>query len=148
MLLIAPVTLAVCDRLRLPAVPFLIAEVFASNIGGTATLIGDPPNIIIASRAGLSFNDFLIHLAPIVAVMLVVFLGLCRFLFRDALREPRDGPGPRATAVLAISGSATRSPTAGCSSDASSSWRWSSPPSCCTRHCTSSRRWSRCSAPA
>ena len=47
--------------------PFLIAEVMASNIGGTATLIGDPPNIIIASRSGLTFNDFLLHLAPIVA---------------------------------------------------------------------------------
>ncbi len=99
-LLVAPVTLAVCARLRLPAVPFLIAQVFASNIGGTATLIGDPPNIIIASRAGLSFNDFLIHLAPIVVVMLVAFLGLCRFLFRDALREPRDGPGAARAAGL------------------------------------------------
>ncbi len=67
MLLIAPVTLLVCDRLGVPPVPFLIAEVLASNIGGTATLIGDPPNIIIASRAGLSFNDFLLNLAPIVA---------------------------------------------------------------------------------
>jgi Na+/H+ antiporter NhaD/arsenite permease-like protein len=99
-LLVAPVTLAVRARLRLPAVPFLIAQVFASNIGGTATLIGDPPNIIIASRAGLSFNDFLIHLAPIVVVMLVAFLGLCRFLFRDALREPRDGPGAARAAGL------------------------------------------------
>ena len=50
MLLIAPVTLLVCDRLDVPPVPFLIAEVLASNIGGTATLVGDPPNIIIASR--------------------------------------------------------------------------------------------------
>ena len=74
MLLVAPVTLLVCDRLGLPAVPFLIAEVMASNIGGTATLIGDPPNIIIASRAGLTFNDFLVHLAPIVVVLLVVFV--------------------------------------------------------------------------
>jgi Na+/H+ antiporter NhaD/arsenite permease-like protein len=65
-------------------VPFLIAEVLASNIGGTATLVGDPPNIIIASRAGLSFNDFLVHLAPLVVVLLVVFIGLCRVLFRSA----------------------------------------------------------------
>jgi Na+/H+ antiporter NhaD/arsenite permease-like protein len=83
-LLIAPVTFLVCDRLGTPVAPFLIAEVLASNIGGTATLIGDPPNIIIASRAGLTFNDFLIHLAPLVAVLLVVFVGLCRLLFRDA----------------------------------------------------------------
>jgi Na+/H+ antiporter NhaD/arsenite permease-like protein len=85
-LLIAPVTLLICERLAVPVVPFLIAEVMASNIGGTATLIGDPPNIIIASRAGLGFNDFLIHLAPIVAVLLVVFIGLCWLLFRKQLR--------------------------------------------------------------
>ncbi len=85
-LLIAPVTLLICDRLAVPVVPFLIAEVMASNIGGTATLIGDPPNIIIASRAGLSFNDFIVNLAPIVAVLLLVFIGLCWLLFRKQLR--------------------------------------------------------------
>ena len=76
-LLVAPVTLLVCDRLGLPPVPFLIAEAMASNIGGTATLIGDPPNIIIASRAGLTFNDFLVNLAPLIVVLLVlvVFVG-------------------------------------------------------------------------
>ncbi len=84
-LLIAPVTFLVCDRLAVPVAPYLIAEAFASNLGGTATLIGDPPNIIIASRGGLSFNDFLIHLAPLIAVLLVVFVGLCRVLFRSAL---------------------------------------------------------------
>ncbi|MFF4894836.1 SLC13 family permease [Streptomyces sp. NPDC001068] len=83
-LLVAPVTLLVCERLALPAAPFLIAEVFASNIGGTATLVGDPPNIIIASRAGLTFNDFLVHLAPIAAVLTVVLLALCRVMFRKA----------------------------------------------------------------
>ncbi len=81
-LLIAPVTVLVCERLRLRPVPFLIAEVMASNIGGIATLIGDPPNIIIAGRANLSFNDFLIHLAPLVALLMVGYLGLCRWLFR------------------------------------------------------------------
>jgi Na+/H+ antiporter NhaD/arsenite permease-like protein len=83
-LLVAPVTFLVCDRLGIPVAPFLIAEALASNIGGTATLVGDPPNIIIASRAGLSYNDFLIHLAPIVVLLLVVFVGLCPWLFRDA----------------------------------------------------------------
>ena len=58
-LLIAPVTLLVCARLDIDPIPFLIAEVLASNIGGAATLIGDPPNIIVGSRAGLTFNDFL-----------------------------------------------------------------------------------------
>ncbi|MBX6748145.1 MAG: ArsB/NhaD family transporter [Micromonosporaceae bacterium] len=83
-LLIAPVTFLVCDRLGVNSVPYLVAEVMASNIGGTATLVGDPPNIIIASRAGLSFNDFLVHLAPLVVLLVVVFIGLCRVLFRSA----------------------------------------------------------------
>ena len=81
-LLVAPVTLLVCDRLGLRPVPFLIALALASNIGGTATLIGDPPNLIIGSRGDLSFNDFLINLGPVVAVVLVAFLGICRWLFR------------------------------------------------------------------
>ncbi|MEU4248404.1 ArsB/NhaD family transporter [Amycolatopsis sp. NPDC026612] len=83
-LLIAPVTLLVCDRLDIKPVPFLIAEVLASNIGGTATLIGDPPNIIIGSRAGLAFNDFLVNLAPIVAIELVVFTLVLPRLFRGS----------------------------------------------------------------
>jgi Na+/H+ antiporter NhaD/arsenite permease-like protein len=83
-LLIAPVTLLVCDRLAIGAAPFLMAEVFASNIGGAATLVGDPPNIIIASRAGLSFNDFLVHVAPIVLIIMGVFVALLPRLFRGA----------------------------------------------------------------
>ncbi|MET9517930.1 ArsB/NhaD family transporter [Streptomyces sp. NPDC002994] len=83
-LLIAPVTLLVCERLALPVAPFLIAEVLASNIGGMATLVGDPPNIIIASRAGLTFNDFLVHLAPLSAVLILVLIALCRWLFRKS----------------------------------------------------------------
>ncbi len=83
-LLVAPVTLLVCDRLGVRPIPFLIAEALASNIGGTATLIGDPPNIIIASRGGLTFNDFLIHLAPIVVVLMVVYVLVIRVLFRSA----------------------------------------------------------------
>jgi anion transporter len=83
-LLVAPVTLLVCRTIGVRPEPFLIAEVIASNIGGTATLVGDPPNIIIGSRAGLSFNDFLVNLAPIVVVLLAVFLLLARWLFRDA----------------------------------------------------------------
>jgi Na+/H+ antiporter NhaD/arsenite permease-like protein len=83
-LLIAPVTLLVCDRLAIGPAPFLMAEAFASNIGGTATLIGDPPSIIIAHRAGLSFNDFLIHLTPIVLIILGVFVALLPRLFPGA----------------------------------------------------------------
>lgn len=83
-LFIAPVTILVCDKLALPVAPYLIAEVMASNIGGTATLIGDPPNIIVASRAGLSFNDFLVNLAPFVVIMVIAFIAMTRIMFRHA----------------------------------------------------------------
>jgi Na+/H+ antiporter NhaD/arsenite permease-like protein len=83
-LLVAPVTLLVCDRLAINAAPFLMAEAFASNIGGAATLVGDPPNIIIASKAGLSFNAFLIHLAPIVIIVVAVLIALLPRLFPSA----------------------------------------------------------------
>lgn len=84
-LLLVPLTLSVCQRLGLDPRPYLLSEAFAANIGGTATLVGDPPNIIIASRSGLTFTDFLVHLAPIVLVALAVFLGLAMLLFRREL---------------------------------------------------------------
>ena len=71
-LLIAPVTLVICRELEVKAYPFLFAEIMASNIGGTATLIGDPPNIIIGSAAGLTFMDFVYALSPVVLVILLV----------------------------------------------------------------------------
>ncbi|MBX7453354.1 ArsB/NhaD family transporter [Mycolicibacterium sp. 3033] len=83
-LLIAPVTLLVCDRLAINPVPFLMAEVFASNIGGAATLVGDPPNIIIASRSGLTFNDFLVGMLPVVVVILALFIVMLPWLFRGS----------------------------------------------------------------
>ena len=89
-LLVAPVTLLVCDRLNIRAAPFLMAEVFASNIGGASTLVGDPPNIIIASRAGLSFNDFLIHMTPIVVVVMAVFVLMLPRLFRGSFDVDPD----------------------------------------------------------
>ena len=89
-LLVAPVTLLVCDRLAINAAPFLIAEVFASNIGGAATLVGDPPNIIIASRAGLTFNDFLIHMTPIVIIVMVVYVAMLPRLFRGSFDVDAD----------------------------------------------------------
>ena len=89
-LLIAPVTLLVCERLGVNPVPFLIAEVFASNIGGAATLVGDPPNIIIASRAGLSFNDFLVHMTPLVLIVLAAFIGVLPVLFRGSFSVDPD----------------------------------------------------------
>jgi Na+/H+ antiporter NhaD/arsenite permease-like protein len=69
-LLIVPVTLAIAKELDVPPYPFLFAEVFASNIGGTATLIGDPPNIMIGSLVGLDFNAFIVHLAPVIIVVM------------------------------------------------------------------------------
>ena len=83
-LLIAPVTLLVCARVGVRPELYLIAMALVSNIGGMATLIGDPPNIIIGSRAGLSFNDFLVNLAPLAVFLVAVFLVLARFLFRRA----------------------------------------------------------------
>jgi Na+/H+ antiporter NhaD/arsenite permease-like protein len=71
-LLIVPVTLAIVKTLEVPAYPYLFAEIMASNIGGTATLIGDPPNIIIGSQVGLSFNEFVYHLTPVIVIVLIV----------------------------------------------------------------------------
>ena len=90
-LLVVPVTLLVCERLGLHPLPFLMAEALASNIGGAATLVGDPPNIIIASRADLTFTDFLVHMLPVVLVVLAVFLILIRVMFRKALSKPVTG---------------------------------------------------------
>jgi Na+/H+ antiporter NhaD/arsenite permease-like protein len=80
-LLMAPVTLAITKRLELNPVTFLMTEALASNIGGTATLVGDPPNIMIASKAELSYLDFLIVLGPIVVIIMVVFLTVLWLIF-------------------------------------------------------------------
>ena len=70
-LLIVPVTLAIVKELDVPAYPYLFAEIFASNIGGTATLIGDPPNILIGSQVWLDFNAFVVHLTPVIVVVMI-----------------------------------------------------------------------------
>jgi Na+/H+ antiporter NhaD/arsenite permease-like protein len=85
-LLIAPITFLLADALDIEAVPLLIIEVIASNIGGTATLIGDPPNIIIAGATGLSFNAFIVNLAPIVIVTFAVVVPLLYLFFRKRLQ--------------------------------------------------------------
>ena len=85
-LLIAPITFLLADALDIEAVPLLIIEVIASNIGGTATLIGDPPNIIIAGATGLSFNAFIVNLAPIVIVTFAVVIPLLYLAFRKRLQ--------------------------------------------------------------
>jgi Na+/H+ antiporter NhaD/arsenite permease-like protein len=89
-MLVAPVTIAVCRMLGFQPAPYLIAEVLAANIGGAATLVGDPPNIIIGSRANLSYNDFLVHMLPITVIVFVAFVLLARVLFRSAFAS---GPG-------------------------------------------------------
>ena len=89
--LIAPVTVLIAEILGISPVPLLMAEALLSDTGGVATLVGDPPNVMIGSAAGLSFNDFLIHLAPIVIVAWLVALLLLRFLFRHELaQKPRN----------------------------------------------------------
>ena len=98
-LLIAPVTLSIAQRLRVPPFPFLFAEIMAANIGGAATLIGDPPNIMIGSAAGLSFNAFLLHLTPVIVAVMAVQLLLTHLLWGrsiHAAQAERD-------AVMAIS---------------------------------------------
>ncbi|SCM81310.1 conserved membrane hypothetical protein [uncultured Sporomusa sp.] len=84
-LLIVPVTLTLTKMLQVNPVPFLISEIVASNIGGTATLIGDPPNIMIGSAAGLDFNSFIINLAPISIIVLAVTIALLLLIYRKDL---------------------------------------------------------------
>ncbi len=89
-LLIVPVTLAICTTLKVPAYPYLFAEIFASNIGGTATLIGDPPNILIGSQAGLTFNDFVFHLTPVIIIVMVVQAAIIHFIWGKDLKASHD----------------------------------------------------------
>jgi Na+/H+ antiporter NhaD/arsenite permease-like protein len=86
-LLVVPVTLLIADILHIPPIPLVLVQVLASNIGGTATLIGDPPNILIGShRPELSFLDFIVNLAPVAIVTLVVASTLLAFVYRSQLR--------------------------------------------------------------
>ncbi len=88
-LLIAPITLLITDTLKINAYPYLFAEIFAANIGGTATLIGDPPNIMIGSATGLGYNDFLFNLAPIAIIILAITIIPIYFIWGRHLKaEP------------------------------------------------------------
>jgi Na+/H+ antiporter NhaD/arsenite permease-like protein len=90
-LLIAPVALLITDALRITPYPYLFSIIFASNIGGTATLIGDPPNIMIGSAVGLTFNDFLFNLAPIAAMVFLLTLVPIYFIWgRKLYAAPED----------------------------------------------------------
>ena len=90
-LLTVPVTLLITEELRVKPYPYLFAQIFASNIGGTATLIGDPPNIMIGSAVGLTFNDFVLALSPVVVVVLAVTMVPLYFIWGRHLRAtPED----------------------------------------------------------
>jgi Na+/H+ antiporter NhaD/arsenite permease-like protein len=88
--LMAPITLSVARRLDVSPLPYLISQILASNIGGTATLIGDPPNILIGSAAGLDFVDFLVNLAPVTVLVFVAFVAIVRVFFRGSLEVPME----------------------------------------------------------
>ncbi len=89
-ILIMPVTFFIAKKLDINPIPFLITEVFASNIGGTSTLIGDPPNIIIGSAAGLSFMDFVKELTLIVFIILIAVLGVMTLFFKKSLVTTKE----------------------------------------------------------
>ena len=89
-LLIAPITLLVTEELKVNPYPYLFAEIFSSNIGGTATLIGDPPNIMIGSAVGLTFNDFLLNLAPIIPLIMLVTLFVIYLIWGRGLSATQE----------------------------------------------------------
>ena len=86
-ILVMPITFAACKLLDINPTPFLISEIFCSNIGGTATLIGDPPNIIIGSAANLSFMDFVRELTGVVTVIMIVVIAMLIFIYRKDLKS-------------------------------------------------------------
>jgi Na+/H+ antiporter NhaD/arsenite permease-like protein len=90
--LVVPVTLFIAASLRINPVPFLIAEILAANIGGAATLVGDPPNILIGSAAGFDFVTFAANMAPISIIILIAFIGLAWFLFKNDFRAAKSDP--------------------------------------------------------
>ena len=88
--IMVPITLSLCRSLGLDPIPFLLGEVFASNIGGTATIVGDPPNIIVASTANIGFLDFAMNMVPVSAISMVVLIALLFVWFRKDLNVPED----------------------------------------------------------
>jgi Na+/H+ antiporter NhaD/arsenite permease-like protein len=88
-LLVVPITFLLADALDIDPIPLVIIEIVVSNIGGTATLIGDPPNIIIAGATDLSFTDFIVNLAPTAALAFVAVTGLLYAVYRRACRATR-----------------------------------------------------------
>ena len=89
-LLIVPVTILIADALQVDAMPYLLSCAFASNIGGTATLIGDPPNIMIASKAQLNFMDFIYHLSPVVIVIMVFYVFAIKLIWGNKMKTKEE----------------------------------------------------------
>lgn len=87
-LLVVPVTLVITEALKVNPYPFLFSQIIASNIGGTATLIGDPPNILIGGQVGLTFNDFVFHLAPVIVVVLIVHVLSIHLIWGRSMQSP------------------------------------------------------------
>lgn len=88
--LVGPITLFLAARMGVSPFPFIVSEILASNIGGASTLIGDPPNLLIGSAAGLGFADFIVHMTPLAVILLVVYLLSARWLFRGQLTVDAD----------------------------------------------------------
>lgn len=89
-LIISAVTMLICDALEIDPVPFLITMVIAANIGGTATMIGDPPNMMIASKAKLEFMDFIYNLTPVIAIIMVVYIFTIKLVFKKSITVRPD----------------------------------------------------------
>ncbi len=85
-LLMVPITISIFKTFRMSPIPFILAQVLASNVGGTATLIGDPPNIMIGSAANIDFSTFLIHMGPVIGISLIISLVLFKIFFRKELK--------------------------------------------------------------
>jgi Na+/H+ antiporter NhaD/arsenite permease-like protein len=103
-ILVAPLTILVTQILEIPTKPLLILEAIFSNIGGTATMVGDPPNILIGTKANLSFNSFIINLTPVILIVLAVSLALVGRMYYKAMRSSEAGRDRirRAKPALAI----------------------------------------------
>ena len=134
-LLMVPITFLLADALDVDPIPLVIIEILVSNIGGTATLIGDPPNIMIAGATGLSFVEFIVNLAPVAALTFVVVTAGLYAFYRSGCRSPVKRASASWSSMRRIRSRTCRSSSGRC--------RSSSRRCCCsspTRRCISSRR--------
>ena len=140
MLLLTPVTLEIALVLKVSPFVFLVPEILASNFGGTATLIGDPPNIMIGSYAGLTFNDFVINLTPVVVAVLIAQIIYNKFVYGSDYHRAKVEDTPKMVSflkekyritdskLLYIGGSVRSGSSLFSSCTASSAWKLASPP--------------------